>query len=78
MYLGIPFTRDIKTYTDLMLKKYKLDKSYKSIYVKLKKDTHPEKKKILGFFNYKFKPLINKYNENGNQTLISFFEKYLI
>jgi hypothetical protein len=78
MYLGIPFTRDIKTYTDLILKKYKLDKSYKSIYDKLKKDNHPEKKKILGFFNYKFKPLINKYNDNGNQTLISFFEKYLI
>jgi hypothetical protein len=78
MYLGIPFTRDIKTYTDLILKKYKLDKSYKSIYDKLKKDKHPEKKKILGFFNYKFKPLINKYNDNGNQTLISFFEKYLI
>lgn len=72
MYLGIPFTRDIKKYTDLMLKKYGKNETYKSIYDKLKTEDHPERKQLYGFFNYKFKPLMK------DQDLIDFMEKYLV
>ena len=72
MYLGIPFTRDIKKYTDLMLKKYGNNETYKSIYDKLKSDNHPERKQIVGFFNYKLKPLMK------GEELIDFIEKYLV
>jgi hypothetical protein len=72
MYLGIPFTRDIKKYSDILLKRYGNNETYKSIYEKLKQDNHPERKQIFGFFNYKFKPLLN------NMDLITFIEKHLV
>ena len=72
MYLGIPFTRDIKKYSDLLLKKYGNNETYQSIYDKLKQTNHNDRKQIFGFFNYKFKPLLN------NDELVSFIEKHLI
>jgi hypothetical protein len=72
MYLGIPFTRDIKKYSDLLLKRYGNNETYKSIYDKLKQETHPDKKQIFGFFNYKLKPLMKEID------LIQFIEKNLI
>ncbi len=72
MYLGIPFTRDTKKYTDLMLKKYGNNETYKTVYDKLKTENHPERKQLFGFFNYKLKPLLN------GEDLIDFIEKYLV
>jgi hypothetical protein len=72
MYLGIPFTRDIKTYTDIILKKFGGNETYQTIYDKLKLEDHPDKKKIFGYFNYKLKPLMK------DQELLSFIEKNLI
>jgi hypothetical protein len=72
MYLGIPFTRNIKTYSDILLKRYGNNETYNSIYNKLKQEDHPERKQIFGFFNYKFKPLMN------NEDLITFIEKHLV
>jgi len=74
-YLGIPFTRDLKIYSENILKKYNETvnetNTYINLYLKLidKKD---EYKSITGFFNYKLKPLL------GDDDLILFIEKYLI
>ena len=70
MYLGIPFTRDIKKYTDLILAKYGQNETYKTIYDKLK-DENADKKEIYGYFNYKLKPLMN------NIELIDFIKKLI-
>jgi hypothetical protein len=68
MYLGIPFTRDIKKYTDLVLNKYNKNETYETIYEKLKNE-HTDKKEIYGYFNYKLKPIMNC------MELIDFIEK---
>lgn len=62
LYLGIPFTRDIKKYTDIVLKKYSSTETYKSIYDKLMIEDHPDNKQIYGYFNYKLKPIMNDIN----------------
>jgi len=72
MYLGIPFTRDIKKYSDLLLKRYGNNETYNSIYEKLKQSDHTDRKQIFGFFNYKFKPLMK------DEELINFIEKHLV
>ena len=72
MYLGIPFTRNIKLYSDIILKKYNKYETYKSIYDKLKNENHLERKQIFGYFNYKLKPLMK------DSELISFIEKNLL
>jgi hypothetical protein len=75
-YLGIPFTRDLKFYTDIVLKKYNnlnnnMD-TYSILYNKLV-EKHDDSKAIFGYFNYKLKPMMK-----NNENLIIFFEKYLI
>lgn len=74
-YLGIPFTRDLKKYSQVILKDYnKVNKNtdtYNDIYLKIK-DKNIEHKQIYGFFNYKLKPMLN------NTDLLLYFEKYLI
>lgn len=71
LYLGIPFTRDIRKYTEIILKRYG-NETYKELYQKLITG-HNDSKKIYGYFNYKLKPLL--INE---ETILSFIEKYLI
>jgi hypothetical protein len=71
LYLGIPFTRDIRKYTEIILKRYG-NETYKELYQKLITG-HNDSKKIYGYFNYKLKPLL--VNE---ETTLSFIEKYLI
>jgi len=70
MYLGIPFTRDIKKYTDLILAKFGKNETYKTIYDKLK-DENADKKEIYGYFNYKLKPIMN------DDKLIDFIKKLI-
>jgi len=75
-YLGIPFTRDLRYYSDIILKKYNNQNNnmdtYSILYNKLV-EKHDDYKAIYGYFNYKLKPLMN-----NKETLIMFFEKYLI
>jgi len=74
-YLGIPFTRDIRKYSNIILKQYndinKTNETYNILYLKII-DKHEDAKKILGFFNYKFKPIMNDLD------FITFIETYLI
>ena len=78
MYLGIPFTRDFKIYTELVLDKFNKNNhtnyTYNNLYKKLI-DKDVDAKNIYGYFNYKLKPLLNDYNE---EKLITFMEKKLI
>jgi len=74
-YLGIPFTRDVKKYCDLILKKYNSKNNcqctYNELYDKIKKQDK-DKKLIYGYFNYKLKPLMLK------DDLLTFIEKTLL
>ena len=85
-YLGIPFTRDIQLYGKLILsdfQKNKLNLSWVQIYDILCKeksdDTTDTIKKIVGYFNYKFSPLLNaNNNENSKETIKNFiFNNYV-
>ena len=74
-YLGIPFTRDIRKYCQIVLKQYndtnKKQDTYVQIYLKMI-NKHDETRKIHGFFNYKLKPIMK------TMDLLSFIEVYLI
>ena len=82
-YLGIPFTRDIKLYGKLILsdfQKNKLNLSWVEIYnILCKEKSDDTTKKIIGYFNYKLKPLLtNNKNENSKETLKNFiFNNYV-
>jgi hypothetical protein len=62
-YLGIPFTRNIKLYGELILKdfntKKKLNFNWVDIYNNLNLENSEYKSIILGFMNYKLKPILN-------------------
>ena len=62
LYLGIPFTRDFKIYTGLVLNNYNKNNytnyTYKDLYKKLI-DKDIDAKNIYGYFNYKLHPLMN-------------------
>jgi hypothetical protein len=80
-YLGIPFTRDIKLYGKLILadfQKNKLNLSWIEIYDILCREKSDDiTKKIIGFFNYKLKPLINNQSVDSKETLKNFiFNNY--
>jgi len=76
-YLGIPFTRDIQLYGDLILKEFhtnKLEKdrilSWYDIYNILSSETFTEDQSIiLGFMNYKLRPLIYMESPELNEQL---------
>jgi hypothetical protein len=69
LYLGIPFTRDLRKYSKLILnlynKKHNKNYTYEDIYNNV---LIPK-----GFFNYKLKPLMK-----DDETTLTFIEKYLI
>jgi hypothetical protein len=73
-YLGIPFTRDIKLYGQLVLNEFKTNKmnlSWGQIYDKLNSEDTPyeEISIIIGFMNYKLRPFLDlnsESNENSN------------
>jgi hypothetical protein len=69
MYLGIPFTRDLKKYSKFILntfnKKHNKNYTYEDIY---HNNNIPK-----GFFNYKLKPLMK-----DDENVSIFIEKYLI
>jgi hypothetical protein len=72
-YLGIPFTRDFRKYTTLILKKFNdsnhTNLTYKQIFeILIKKE--PLSKQIIGFFNYKFTPIMKE-----DENIIDFIEK---
>ena len=75
-YLGIPFTRDLRKYTTLILKKFNdsnhTNLTYEQIYENLIK-IQPLSKQIFGFFNYKLNPLMK-----DDENIIDFIVKYLI
>jgi hypothetical protein len=75
-YLGIPFTRDIKLYGEIILKefqnrKWKKEISWKEIHDKLQQEYNKERSIIFGYMNYKLRPLITC--ENVNKEVISQF-----
>jgi hypothetical protein len=74
-YLGIPFTRDVKKYCDLILKKFNsinnCEYTYKELYDKIK-NNDKDKKLIYGYLNYKLKPLMLE------DDLLIFMEKTLL
>jgi hypothetical protein len=74
-YLGIPFTRDIRKYCQIVLKQYndtnKKQDTFVQIYLKII-NKHEETRQIQGFFNYKLKPIMK------TMDLLSFIEVYLI
>lgn len=71
MYLGIPFTRDVKKYSKIILDKFNKDENYRNIHAKLISNS-PENKQIFGYFNYKLKPMMK------DENVTEFIEKYLI
>jgi hypothetical protein len=75
-YLGIPFTRDLRKYTTLILKKFNdsnhTNLTYEQIYEILIK-IQPLSKQIFGFLNYKLNPLMK-----DDESIIDFIVKYLI
>ena len=82
-YLGIPFTRDIKLYGQLILaefQKNKMNMTWLDIYDKLCRDKSDETTSIIvGYFNYKLKPLIvQNENESTKDTIKKFiFNNYV-
>ena len=65
LYLGIPFTRNVKKFTDLTLNQYnvknKTSLTWNDIHEKLE-NINIDSKKINGFFNYKLYPLKKEGN----------------
>jgi hypothetical protein len=82
-YLGIPFTRDVKLYGELILlefQKNKMNLSWLEIYDNLCKEKSDEITKIIiGYLNYKLKPLIvQNENEQNKETIKKFiFNNYV-
>ena len=76
LYLGIPFTRDIILYKNIILqelyKKHQLSYTWQEIYDIIISLNHDKKKLLIGYLNYKLKPLINFDN------LTDFIKNHLI
>jgi hypothetical protein len=68
LYLGIPYTRNILLYSNIILKelykKHKLKYSWNAIYDILLSGSNFNKKLLIGFMNYKLKPLFTETNNN--------------
>ncbi len=85
-YLGIPFTRDIKLYGQLILKEYQLNKanlSWSEIYNKLASEEthHEEKSKIAGFMDYKLRPFLDFSDETKSRRDVIkqfIFDNYVV
>jgi len=79
LYLGIPFTRDITLYTNIILKelfkKHGLLYTWSDIYAILISVEHPDKSLLQGYLNYKLKPLL--YTTNC-EFIIDFIQNNLI
>jgi hypothetical protein len=77
MYLGIPFTRNIKEYFDIILTQFKnryFDYTWYDIFYRLDYNEELEEKNIIrGFMNYKLKPLVEYYNEESISSLILYY-----
>ena len=74
-YLGIPFTRNINLYGELILREFqtkKINWNWRQIYNELNKDNSKEvnvlenQRIIIGFMNYKLRPFLN---ENSNKSI---------
>jgi len=75
-YLGIPFTRNIKLYGELILKeyqqKYNSKKSWNDIYDDLLSDDMDISTKIQGYLNYKLNPMILSNEQITKKDIIKF------
>jgi hypothetical protein len=79
-YLGLPFTRDIKLYGELILKEYQKkylhNFSWKKIYNKIiTNDINSVS--IIGYLGYKLRPFI-KYDEHYILRIVKFIKKYYL
>jgi hypothetical protein len=78
-YLGIPFTRDIKLYGQLILSEFKKNKqnmTWEEIYKILISNKSSELNAIVfGFMNYKLKPLMGGNEMNMNREMVAEFIK---
>jgi hypothetical protein len=77
-YLGIPFTRDIELYGELLLKEFYVRHSRKlswsdMYYILINKNYTEDQSIILGFLNYKLRPLIDSENEQLDRKIIANF-----
>jgi hypothetical protein len=81
-YLGIPFTRNINLYGQIILKEFqtkKLNWNWKQIYDELNKDNSKEdnvlenQRIIIGFMNYKLRPFLNKNSDKSIKEQITEF-----
>jgi Leucine-rich repeat (LRR) protein len=79
-YLGLPFTRDIKLYGELILKEYQKkylhNFDWMKIYTKIiTNDINSIS--ILGYMGYKLRPFL-KYDENYNLRIVRFIKKFYL
>jgi len=78
LYLGIPFTRDIKLYGQIILKEFNKKHNnlltWNDIYNILVNKTELYSK-VLGYMNYKLKPFIN---DETDTTMIEFIDKHYL
>jgi hypothetical protein len=76
LYLGIPFTRNKILYSNIIIKnlykKHKLNYTWLEIYDILISENHKDKKKLVGFLNYKLKPL-----QNNNDNLCDLIKTFI-
>lgn len=75
-YLGIPFTRDVKLYGNLILNELnkKMRVSWENVYdILTDEESSMEKSQILGFLNYKLKP----FYTNTSNTLEQYDKKFI-
>ena len=75
-YLGIPFTRNVKLYGELVLKEFQTKRfnwGWDKINEKLSEDDYSEEQSIVfGFMNYKLRPLM-KTDGNVNKIILGKF-----
>ena len=75
LYLGIPFTRDISVYMEIIInecnKKHNFNYTWRNIYDILTSSSHEHKKLLIGYLNYKLKPILN------NMTIVDFIHTFI-
>ena len=75
LYLGIPFTRDITKYGDVILKelnkKYDTQFTWNQIYDILNQANDVDYKHVLGYISYKLRPFFNSSDLDDNNKLPS-------